>query len=414
MPNNFIKYDNQTNYDSIFCSTVGMNKEAINKLAVQLLAPDFIQSIKVLFNNVADWLSSLVWFPLSIFPDDPTLGTLTIVNYDTKLPAVRIKASNYMYDMGYINISSILPPNKYESYDDFSELSVYLPFLGEVNLSINKILSISDVVDNTYSPVYLLFRLALDSRTGSGVYYIFSTLDVPSQSGRFAKNDDTLNLNLVDTFNVQIGIQTPITASTLNETYRNLILSTVKMGVDMATLGATVLAPEAAFASTTVRNVTETTITKGRSKAAARAGERSRVLERKTREYSGETSTDASYAKRRAIESKGSETINSSLGLLDSVHYRSSTDKINNPYLYSLLNTKIIVRVREARINNINSTPNANAKIFGLPYGKFDTLNTVHGLTFITDIHLEDMGDTVTADELELIEENLKNGVILP
>lgn len=220
------------------------------------------------------------------------------------------------------------------------------------------------------------------------------------------------NMVLVGTYQCQVGYPIPIPTSNTTDLYRNLLMGAVKSTVGALGSVGTLASPSSTYGSTSTTTYKSSTV--GRSKSK---GSRVKLLEETASTMTKiESGTEA---KERAVKSKVFSTLDTASTTLSSLYSAGNIERISNSSLFGYTTDKIVVYVRTPIFNsssfiNPNGSAKKNAKIFGLPYGLTVPLNTVHGYTTVSEVHLDNTPTGIISEERELIEKLLGAGVFLP
>lgn len=193
-------------FSRLSCCTIS----ELNELSNFLFTSTFYDNIKLLTNNPLESLCTVMYYPFDVL-NHSTCGVahnLTLTNVSTPATVYDLDVSYNMYlDMGHIDVNPY-----YGSYLDYSpntEIELYLPYRGFVNLPTN------DIIGRQLSVKYMI-----DFYSGNATILVFA---------------DT---KLVHVSNAQVGINIPISQSNANS--RAISLTTAAVGAVGAIAGGAI------------------------------------------------------------------------------------------------------------------------------------------------------------------------------
>ena len=193
-------------FSRLSCCTIS----ELNELSNFLFTATFYDNIKLLTNNPLESLCTVMYYPFDVL-NHSTCGVahnLTLTNVSTPATVYDLDVSYNMYlDMGHIDVNPY-----YGSYLDYSpntEIELYLPYRGYVNLPTN------DIIGRQLSVKYMI-----DFYSGNATILVFA---------------DT---KLVHISNAQVGINIPISQSNANS--RAISLTTAAVGAVGAIAGGAI------------------------------------------------------------------------------------------------------------------------------------------------------------------------------
>lgn len=183
-------------FSRLSCCTI----TELNKLSNFLFTSTFYDNIKLLTNDPLESLCNVMYYPFDVLNHSTCGGAhgLILTNVSTPATVYDLNVSYNMYlDMGHIDVNPY-----YGSYLDYSpntEIELYLPYRGYVNLPTN------DIIGRQLSVKYMI-----DFYSGNATILVFA---------------DT---KLVHISNAQVGINIPISQSNANS--RAISLTTAAVG----------------------------------------------------------------------------------------------------------------------------------------------------------------------------------------
>ena len=346
----------------------------------------FADTPGLLFTTPREWVSRVIWFPFTIpIGGDPTITNevLKVGPLDTGtlgkdkkvegwLPLFNI--ANKLISLGKTKIERKF--NDFMDYNGYTKIEVYLPYSGIVEVQPNDVMG-----------KYLHINLYIDYYTGQGIYYLSVTDN---------DTDDLANARVILKHEVKLGYEIPIGSTNAASTARNLLLGTVK-SVGMVAAAGFLSHGGKTYESHKTLTTTESRFTPtGRLSKTPMSRQTTSDIVGKTQYQVGD-SVIASMA------------IGSSIGSLNNMDLKASSDRVNNPVLDMATSKVVKVVIKRPRPIAINNDYN---KIYGKPAAYTAKLSTLKGYTQITGVHLEGFKDA-TIKELDKIDKILKTGVII-
>lgn len=268
----------------------------------------------------------------------------------------------------------------FRDYNGYTTIRAYLPFYGFVDVPTN------DVMDK-----YLIVFLAIDYRTGSGIYFV-----------TVADNDfeDSASCRILSKHSCQIGVVIPTTGTNALEVGRNLILGAVRIGTSIA-IGAGTGTLLGRATSTTTFNRESTTKISGKNPATNRMNQQRKF----ERSESGKSEHTTAYSYTKATLSDISNTAFSAIG--NSVVH-TSCDNTMYPAIEQFATKQVQVVIERPKFVSMGNY----RKYMGSPLYQTRKLQDVYGYTEIGSIHLEHIKG-ITDNERNELEKLLLEGVIL-
>lgn len=391
MATNWIDQDNisfkQTD-DNYYNKKVIIDKDGVEKLTKLIENPPFTVTF---YTNVFDWITSLIYYPINIPYSQQKPYKLVIGDKD-KTSAIRtdINCQDFFTQAQrafLVGGVDILP--KFYNYADFNgytKIQCWLPYYGFVDLMPNDVMG-----------KHLEFWLSVDYNSGSAAYYIcvHDTAGLGVGYGR-----------IISVVTFQLGTLIPLGTSNAADNIRNLALTAVKTAGDIAITAAAIKSGGTGGASTTTSETTKTATSTHRNPSTGRQVKQSTYTietnESSTRQYD-----NTKYLKKQLA----SETFANSLSALEQIHLTPRTDKPNNMNLLTNAPREIKVVIYRPIIKDVDSS---YAHLMGKPLGRVLTLGDLTGYTEISYVHTE--GEdfaTATAEEMELLNNELLGGIIL-
>lgn len=187
----------------------------LNKLSNFIFTATFFDNIKLLTNEPLEALCNVMYLPFDIHGHSncSDIHTLTLMNVVTPANVYDLSPNyNMVLNMGSITVEPYY--NTYLDYSPNTEIEIYLPYKGFVNLSVN------DIMGKTLTVKYIM-----DMFSGAATIVVLADTQV------------------VHISSAQIGINIPISQSNANSRASNLIgaaVGTVGSIATGAVAGATV------------------------------------------------------------------------------------------------------------------------------------------------------------------------------
>ena len=360
-----------------------LSEKDVRYLALRAVTPD---PASLIFGDYTKWASNLLFYPINLTEEPRSTGTLTLNGISTDIPV-----NNLEWDKGYLNgfdIGEIYYSSRRESqykfaeYEPYTSAQLYLPYYGYANLKM------ADILDK-----YIEVKLDIDLSTGQALYTVMvSPYKIPRiprcKYWLYNSGDYAGYIRVIGTYTFQLGSPVPFGSSGMTDAIRNTLSTVVKGGATLAGY----------YAGGIVGGVTTSTVISKVEKINADTN-RLRTVSRST-----ETKTEESNPNKRGVE-----TAFQTAGLaLNNVMLAPVSDKPNNSLLGLTSERELVLIIRSAKL-----VEDDYSKLYGLPYGRVETLKNLSGYTEISRIHVEGISEA-TSIELSMIERLLSDGVILP
>lgn len=171
-----------------------------------------IESIKTLFSNPIDSIISLCAYPFQPTVDTSSTEYIHLGGFDTGVYGDRIGNLFQTIDLGSVKINEKF--TNYLDYSPYTRISIYLPFIGIVDLDTN------DVMNSTISVSY-------------GVEFITGTCLAMIKVQKTGLNA------VMYQYSGTIGMQIPITAQNFGQIYKSVIGAIASVGSAIVTKGVT-------------------------------------------------------------------------------------------------------------------------------------------------------------------------------
>lgn len=316
-------------------------------------------------NDFNTYVSNFLWYPFE-------LKNVGESNYETVLAGVnysKVLNSGFIdsydekgYYLGEYKVSEF---TSFRDFEPYSKYKLWLPYYGYVELKASDI-----------SNKYLEFLLFVDFNTGQSQYVIGVSdkhITPPETLPYFLTVASNFSdVRIIGTYSLNLGYEIPLGSVGMASAIRNIALSTIKLGGNLAT-GIT--------SSHTMKD-------------------------KKT----GVVSEITTINKDSAL--KGG--FNDSLSVLDSFQLSPQLDKVNNGILNTATSRSIIF-VKSTTLITQDITNINYRKLYGLPTNKILNLNEVYGYTEVDELYLEDKAfGNATSEEKTLLRNLFKDGVIFP
>lgn len=354
--------------DILYNKTVFLNKNELNAM---------VTGFDTIFNsfvNFTDEISSIKLMPINIKGD--VFGKLKTTRGTTSVSCFHAYNDNYFH-LGQTLIAPYF--NNFADYKGYTQIKVYLPFLGFV-----------DIDPNIFMNNYIQFRIIMDYYTGKGLYIIGkSNYELPATSGvlppPYRKPTDDIDMEVIYTYETDIGVDIPLGTSNFGDIVRNIALGTIKtaVGVGMS-IYTNALPPP--------------TITKYTS-----TDSRGRVRETKT------TTTSIKESSSNWV-SPVTEAVNGSIDVLNRLNVSGNGDRTTGSSSTWDIKGDIKIIYYRPKMMPIN---NNFLNLYGKPLGSVELLNDMVGYTEVSSVHIrgEDF-ENATKSELENLNNILLGGVI--
>lgn len=354
--------------DVLYNKTVFLNKNGLN---------DMVSGFDTIFNsfvNFTDEISSIKLMPINILGE--VFGKLKTTRGKTNVSCFRPYNENYFY-LGQTLISPYF--NNFADYKGYTQIKVYLPFLGFV-----------DIDPNIFMNNYIQFRIIVDYYTGKGLYIIGkSNKQLPITTGSlplpYRRKNDDVDMEVIYTYETDIGVEIPLGTSNFGDIVRNIALGTIKTAVGVGM-------------SVYTNSLPPPTITKYTSTES-----RGRVRETKT------TTTSIKESSSNWV-SPVTEAVNGSIDVLNRLNVSGHGDRVSgSSSTWDLQGNIKIIYYRPKMI----SISNDFLHLYGKPLGSVELLNGMVGYTEVSSVHIHGENfDNATKSELENLNNILLGGVI--
>lgn len=391
-PANTLKYNN---FNKCFVLT----PDQLDKVADFAIKGYANHWTEVFLQDPNNWINKILLFPIEFslpnflltpFSLGQTIGKYTaemkigsVTN--TGIYANRIDTEVPIY-LGEVNI-----PNKYKNFADYNgytRIKCWLPYLGEIEL-----------IPNQCIGKYLEFSLIVDIQSGNGAY-IISISKEPLNTGSTRLPTKLKSCPTIGVYNCVLGYEIPINNTNAAEIKRNLVLGAVQTVGNIA-LTAAGLVPTATTTSNETQSVT--------TKSTVRNPNTNRQIISGT---NTQTTQNQRESKTYYKKNYASEVFDYGVSALNNMHLSATSDKIGNSLILENSVSSIYVCIYRPKLQEVDEN---YLKLYGKPLGQTKTLNSVHGFTKISAIHLEGQNfGSITKSEMAELEEALNDGIILP
>lgn len=377
-----------------FNSMMLLNNENMDNLSNFLNDTTIFDNVKLFFNNINESITSLTFYPFPIIEwssltvDEQTNYYLKVNNISSKDLASdkKVKAYSVPQYLKPVEMVNIHIPRKFRTfldYNPYTQLSVILPFYGELELNIN------DFLDK-----FLVILLNVDLKTGMGKYIVISSKDDFYNYADY----NVQSQRIVTQVQCQVGVQIPLTSTNYSENIRNLWLGIGQT----ASIVATGVLANPSESITTTSSTRKDLIYK---KASSRSN---KVSKNPYLEGVHTTNTKSIKEIKPNNQHLGTLASYSSFSALQNMYNRTSTEKNSGTFADSIDNiSHSFVIIKYPKLVNDNFD-----NYLGKPCGKILKINTIYNNKYFkcTAIHIN--GTTATNEEISEIEDLLSNGVI--
>lgn len=376
-----------------FNSKIRLDKNGVMQLADELIDPNILNP-KYLFEKPSEWLSSLTFYPFEVNANNTSLinhqSHLEVGHVELKVLGSKVSVENSYFNLGQFYYGSKF--NNFADYNGYTNVSVFLPYFGFVELTPN------DIINK-----YIQFRLRVDYNTGQGIYYI-GVSDTAKQTYLNSVYNDG-DVRIISTHTFQLGVNLPLGSSNNIDIMRNTVMSAIKIG---GTIAATYAIGAGGFA---VGTTTHSTVTKAGIKQTARNAATGRQITTGTMTGAKEEFTRDEYDRSNFYKARAtSDCFNTATEALANIHFKPSSDIPNNSQLMIDAPNSIYIVIKRPKINEADAN---YRKIYGAPLGEVRKLNSVYGLTEISDVHFEGVNGA-TFEEIEMLYSAFSEPIIFP
>lgn len=352
----------------LYNNTVFLTKTQLNYM---------VSKFDTIFNsfiNFTDEIASIKLMPISIRGD--VSGKLKTARGTTDVECFHAYNDNYFY-LG----ESFLRPhfNNFADYKGYTQIKAYLPFLGFI-----------DIDPNIFMNSYIQFRMTVDYYSGKGLYIIGRTDTHSNPTTHKLGNPyrmpiDDVDMEVIYTYETDIGIDIPIGVSNFGDIVRNIALGTIKTAIGVGTSIYTNTLP--------LPTITKYTSTESRG----------RVRETKT------TTTSIKEPSSNWL-TPVAEAVNGSIDVLNRLNVSGNSDRVTGSASTWDIKGEIKIIYYRPKMVPINSN---FLNLYGKPLGSVELLNDMVGYTEVSSVHIrgEDF-DNATKSELENLNNILLGGVI--
>ena len=377
-----------------FLRHVVTNVTGMNQLSLEIENP---VSTGHWFEKPENWISSIMVYPFSFQKlKNESKQLLNVATIQTKVECHNFTLQSYsgLYNLGQFHVISYY--NNFADYNGYTEIRVFLPYLGYVELNTNEVMN-----------KWLQFRLKIDVITGQGMYIIgVSDTSVAHVDSLFVSANEDKDVRIISLQTCQIGLQLPLATSNTMDVFRNIISGTLRT---TANLGYTYMAISNGGMSNTTSKVKKINKNKINRKPNNKTG--SMDLKSRTHWGGSEKEITTSDPSKMLQYHAQAQAIDSSIDSLTQFHINGSCDKPTNASLIDSVTPNIKVIIKRPIITPIDNEYN---HIYGLPVGKVDILENYKGFTKVTDAHLEgSYYSRMNTNEKDMLDDILKEGIIL-
>ena len=358
-------------------------------------------SFSSLWTNISDWLNSILYFPCDLnqvynnyitpnyvfsyggFSEQYMPGRTEGMYVTCKKPLCTSK----VYNLGSFHYTPY--SNDFTDYNGFTRLMLWLPYLGFVNINPN------DVINK-----YIRIRLKIDIFSGEGIYYI-TTSDHPAEDPTTTKILDLdiydNNSRIIATYKCRIGFSIPIGRSNSSELTRNALLA----GLNIAGYAAGLNAPPRL-----------TSVSYSHTEDNSAVYRRNPKTHRKYLFGSKQDESEASRESYSMSHVDANNCFDVASDTLSLMHGNVTAGVVDD--VLNMMNASQRIRLIRFRPKYIETDSQYN-HIYGKPNGTIQKLGEIWGYTEISSVHIEGANlATISGEELSLLENEIKSGIILP
>lgn len=392
---------NKTLFNNFIC----LNRQSLDNLSYWIFKG--LPGAAGYFTKAEDWISSIVCIPIdgTILKSGLGYGYVSIgpsflgppeVDEEHAVKGIKLATNSFYLYMGEWKCDLYQGNFDFIDYNGFTQIEVFLPYYGFVELAPNDIQN-----------KYVQFRLKYDPHNGNATYFIgvtdksvnFDDSITPVINNEI--NNPDSHTRIIGIYNFKLGYEIPLGTSNASDIKRTLALSAISMGGN-ALIGIT-KQPSV----TTIASSGSTTTTAYRRKSPTTGRLNITDTWTKVEQPSEKTISSSSDVAHNVT----SDCFNTSISALNNASFRGSTDKPNDANMLANCSDHIRIVVKRPKFQRI--TPEF-AHQFGLPLGTVHQLVNLSGFTTIKSIHLEGKGfEEVTDAERNEIKKLLEEGIIL-
>lgn len=360
------------------------------------------------FQDFNKWIKNIIVFPFKINYNETPSNYLTIGKTTTGTPenpgtgavttAIKgntLNSANLFYNLGEIYVDRKF--NDFRDYNGFTNIKVFLPFLGFIDLDCNECIG-----------KYVRFRLSINCLDGSATYIVCVNTNPQTNNNVIYPFDSTLidiDSKIVFAQDFQLGYTLPLSNTNAGEVKRNILLNMLSTAGSIAITAATgfpTFLPSTTSSKVVTSHQTPSLVT-GRMKT------RYKDVTEQTSTYTPGGASPEMYTKAYA-----NKCFDGAMSALENSFVRLSCNGGGSPTQLLNCGRDIEMYIYTPKYSTMGSNEQY-LKLYGKPLGKTKYLNSVHGYTEISAIHIEGQEfEKATSNEIAMLNELLSSGVILP
>ena len=152
-------------------STYKVSKQALNDLGRFIWQDDAFKNIKLLNNSPLENIISIIYMPIDI--NNGTSNRLSLGNITTNISGLLLNQN-----MVKINIASFTMPlfnNGFLAYEPYTSISMYLPFVGMIDLQPKDVCGYTITIDYAFDVVFGSFAVFVYTSKGGGKTLIYTS-----------------------------------------------------------------------------------------------------------------------------------------------------------------------------------------------------------------------------------------------
>lgn len=199
-----------------FATAYAIDADTLGAVASRLNNTDFWEQLKQQFDDPLSAIISCVWLPISGTSVSSGFTTMKIGSYDTGLSGIKAKsevAGSFQLALPlHYKSDNLVPYADYRNVEPYSECTIYLPGIGNVQLPLIRILKSGASIPN------IGCRFNIDVLTGDIMYVIYDSDDPTA---------------IIMTLQGNFGVQIPVS----NMSYNALGGSSATLGAIASTVG---------------------------------------------------------------------------------------------------------------------------------------------------------------------------------
>lgn len=178
---------------SSLTSTYKVSKQALNDLGRFIWQDDAFKNIKLLNNSPLENIISIIYMPIDI--NNGTDNRISLGNITTNISGLLLNQN-----MTKINIATFTMPlfnNGFLAYEPYTSISLYLPFVGMIDLQPKDVCGYTITIDYAFDVVFGSFAVFVYTSKGGGKTLIYTSqgdcsVNIPLSSSNHSNMQSSL------------------------------------------------------------------------------------------------------------------------------------------------------------------------------------------------------------------------------